>query len=91
MHTASTLLPLMWAAAVVFGLLANHYTSTVNAKFLSWNGLGLVVASLGSSMLIAGNASSYPEWQTFFSLLTYALAGCAGGVLSFYTKKLYTR
>lgn len=91
MQTTSTLLPMFWALAVLAGLFSHNYTSNAKAKFFSLRGLGVSVVSLLASVLIAKTSASYPDWQVTLSFVTYALAGYAGGVLSFYTRKLYAR
>jgi hypothetical protein len=88
MQTASLLLPILWGVAVFTGLLGNHFASLTDAKFLSMRGLGLAVLTLGAAILISKTMVSLPMSA---GLATYALAGYAGGVLSFYFRKLYVR
>ncbi len=88
MQTASLLLPILWGVAVFTGLLGNHFASLADAKFLSMRGLGLAAITLGAAILISKATVSLPMSA---GLATYALAGYAGGVLSFYTRKLYAR
>ena len=88
MQTANLLLPILWRVSVFTGLLGNHFASLANAKFLSMRGLGLTVLTLGAAILISKATISLPLSA---GLATYALAGYAGGVLSFYTRKLYVR
>lgn len=91
MQTASTLLPLLLAGAVFFGILTKHYVSTFNTDSLPWTAIGLFILTLGGAMVVAANAANYPEWQTFLHFVTYSLAGCAGGVGSYFSSKLFSR
>lgn len=91
MHTASSLLPLLLAAAVTFGLLTKHYVSSFNSDYMPWTAIGLFCLSLGGAMVIGSNAVNYPDWQTFLQFVVYSLSGCAGGVGSFFSSKFFSR
>lgn len=91
MQTTSMLLPTLWGVAILCGLFGHNFTSRANAKFLSMRGLGMIITLLGAALLVALSSTSFPEWQVFISSLTYALSGFAGGILSFYTRKLTAR
>lgn len=89
MQTTSQLLPFLWAVAVSAGILANHFTSNINPKFFSFKGVGLALATLAGSIVVAKSSESMPQWQVALTFITYALAGYTGGIISFYTRKLF--
>jgi len=91
MQTSSALFPVFWGVAIFTGLLANHYTALANAKFLSMRGLGLALFTLIGAIIFGKASSVFPHFPISLGFATYILAGYSGGVLSFYTRKLYKR